>query len=50
MNIVCMYVYIHYHLNECGRKKSGLERTIFWDGWSINYQTKSPQKIPIFPM
>jgi hypothetical protein len=22
MNAVCMYVYIYYHLNECGRKKA----------------------------
>jgi hypothetical protein len=21
MNVVCMYVYIHHHLNECGQKK-----------------------------
>jgi hypothetical protein len=22
MNVVCMYVYIHYYWNECGRKKT----------------------------
>jgi hypothetical protein len=24
MNVVSMYIYIHYHLNECGRKKGYL--------------------------
>jgi hypothetical protein len=36
MNVVCMYVYIHYYLNKCGQKKVGLERTIFWDGGSTS--------------
>jgi hypothetical protein len=29
MNADYMYVYIHCHLNECGQKKSEIERTIF---------------------
>jgi hypothetical protein len=36
MSVVSMYVYIHYHFSECGQKKSGLERTIIWDGESIS--------------
>jgi hypothetical protein len=40
MNIVCMYVYIHYRLNKCGQK-SGLERTIFWDGGSTGIRIQS---------
>jgi hypothetical protein len=36
MSVVCIYVYIHYHLNECGWEKGELERTIFWDGGSMN--------------
>jgi hypothetical protein len=46
MNVVCTYVYIHYHLNECQRKKSALERTIFWNIRSIFfYLTASLFKI-----
>jgi hypothetical protein len=37
MNVVCIYVYIHYHLNECR-----LERTIFWDEDRINYMHITP--------
>jgi hypothetical protein len=33
MYFTCMSI-IHYHLNECGREKSELEKTIFWDGGS----------------
>jgi hypothetical protein len=33
-----MYIYIYYHLNECGRKKGELERTIFWTVKSISIE------------
>ena len=42
MDVVCMYVYIHYHSDECGRKKRGLERAIFWNGGSIIYPYQLP--------
>jgi hypothetical protein len=29
MNVLFMYAYIHYHLNECGRKKIGLKKLYF---------------------
>lgn len=30
-----MYVYIHYHLDECEQRKKGLGKTIFWDKGNI---------------
>jgi hypothetical protein len=30
-------MYIHYHLNECGRKKSRLKKNYIWYGESIKY-------------